>query len=151
MAWVTRAWRHKRTTAEEKKVESPGIRRSSKKRKSAQNQMKSEKVFNQLILAHLCLLFQALLNLISDSVNFQFFAKNRPKLLKQRLQGNEGSGNVRQFYTLSHYDVITRALKACWNLKWMTLIGWRDNVTCWSHDNLHWDPLFIGHMVMILW
>ena len=66
--------------------------------------MKSEKVFNQLILAHLCLLFQALLNLISDSVNFQFFAKNRPKLLKQRLQGNEGSGNVRQFYTLSHYD-----------------------------------------------
>ena len=75
--------------------------------------MKSEKVFNQLILAHLCLLFQALLNLISNSVNFQFFAKNRPKLLKQRLQGNEGSGNVRQFYTLSHYDVITRALKAC--------------------------------------
>ena len=71
--------------------------------------MKSEKVFNQLILAHLCLLFQALLNLISDPVKFQFFTKNRPKLLKQRHQENDGSGNVRQFYTLSHYDVITRA------------------------------------------
>ena len=71
--------------------------------------MKSEKVFNQLILAHLCLLFQALLKLISDPVKFQFFTKNRPKLLKQRHQENDGSGNVRQFYTLSHYDVITRA------------------------------------------
>ena len=71
--------------------------------------MQSEKVFNQLILAHLCLLFQALLNLISDPVKFQFFTKNRPKLLKQRHQENDGSGNVRQFYTLSHYDVITRA------------------------------------------
>ena len=71
--------------------------------------MQSGKVFNQLILAHLCLLFQALLNLISDPVKFQFFTKNRPKLLKQRHQENDGSGNVRQFYTLSHYDVITRA------------------------------------------
>lgn len=60
--------------------------------------MQSEKVFNQLILAHLCLLFQALLKLISDSVKFQFFAKNRPKLLKQRHQGNDGSERASILY-----------------------------------------------------